>query len=234
MDRGELLLEGQSKKVVHLYQRLLYAPASAQEELREDIRNLGVLESGDGARSFDDSAGRKEGRKTSSPTTCQSGPVERRGMYDPNLVSKNAVRYESRGARIEDPRLTIPDGTRVNLLRSGEWYVWRYRVLFDRLFTNVRFGMMIKTLSGMDVGGRTTAALGKGVGVIEPGTEAEVLFRFRANLTPATYFLNAGVLAILPEGETFLDRWVEEKLVELNTKSAVAFHFRRSSPVRRR
>jgi lipopolysaccharide transport system ATP-binding protein len=125
------------------------------------------------------------------------------------------VRYESKGARIEDPRLTMTDGGPVNLLRSGELYVWRYRVVFDRRFTNVRFGMMIKTLTGMDVGGRTTTAFGEGVGLIEPGTRSEVLFSFRAHLAPGTYFLNAGVVAILPEGETYLDRWIEAAIFKV-------------------
>ena len=210
LDGGELLLEGESKKVVHLYQRLLYAPPSAQEELRQDIRNLGTLESHAGelqVLSTGDSGGRSRGDEASG--SPPQGSFERRGMYDPNFVSKSPVRYESKGARIEDPRLTMTDGGPVNLLRSGELYVWRYRVVFDRRFTNVRFGMMIKTLSGIDVGGRTTAALGKGVSVIEPGIRWEVIFRFRANLVPETYFLNAGVVALLPEGETYIDRWVE-------------------------
>jgi len=209
LDRGELLLEGESKKVVHLYQRLLYAPPSAQEELRQDIRNLGALEGNPRELPVSSLGDAVQSGEMSGAPLQQRKSVERRGMNDPNLVSKSPVRYESKGARIEDPRLTMTDGGPVNLLRSGELYVWRYRVVFDRRFTNVRFGMMIKTLSGIDVGGRTTAALGNGVSVIEPGTRWEVIFRFRANLVPGTYFLNAGVVALLPEGETYIDRWVE-------------------------
>lgn len=91
-------------------------------------------------------------------------------MYDPELVPKSVVRYKPRGARIEDPHLSMPDGTQVNLLRAGELYVWPYKATFDELFTNVRFGMLIKTVSGLELGGGVTAAPGKGIATIDPGT----------------------------------------------------------------
>jgi len=200
LDHGELLLEGHSKEVVHLYQRLVHAPPTAQEELRREIRNLGSFSGW-------------ESIPSPRPLEEQDGtsvrPVERKRMYDPNLVSKNIVRYKARGARIHDPHLTMPDGSSVNLLRAGERYLWRYRVTFEKPFSNVRFGMMIKTVSGLELGGGVTAPPGDGISGIEAGTTVEALFSFRANLAPGAYFLNAGLVATLPEGEVYVDRWVD-------------------------
>lgn len=201
LEEGELLLQGESKPVVHLYQKLVHAPGSEQDELRNEIRSLGSLpdwENGSPGRDADQ-------RTTEAPTNR----VERRGEYDPELGSKHVVRYKSRGARIQDPHLSMPDGSRVNLLRAGELYVWRYKVIFENAFQRVRFGMLIKTISGLELGGFVTAPTGGGLSEVEGGASVEAQFHFRANLAPGTYFLNAGVLAFLPEGEVFLDRWVD-------------------------
>lgn len=206
LDRGELLLTGDSKRVVTLYQRLIYSPASSQERVREELRRLAgcSLENADAyeeepaVRSIGASARKSEG-----------------AVYDPDLVPKHVVRYESRGARIGDLRLTSLDGQPVNILVQGESYIWRYRVTFDQPVTNVRFGMMVKTLTGLELGGAVTHPYGKAIGYIEPGTSIDVQFEFRAGLTPGTYFLNAGVVAVLEDEEVFLDRWVDVAMLKI-------------------
>ena len=197
LEDGELLLQGERKRVVHLYQRLVHAPLAEQEELRQELRALRAnpnweTESPDPA-----------------PEKTAPEPTERRGIYDPGLVSKHVVRYKSRGARIEEARLTMPDGSPVNLLRARESYVWRYKVAFEKSLQNVRFGMLIKTVTGLELGGRVTAPAGRGMPEVEAGTTIEVQFAFRANLATGTYFMNAGLVAILPEGEVYVDRWVD-------------------------
>jgi lipopolysaccharide transport system ATP-binding protein len=197
LEDGDLLLEGECKRVVHLYQKLVHAPPTEQRELRHEIRNGSVS------------------RPEEQPGAASSEPIERRGRYDPHLESQHVVRYKSRGARIEDPRLTMPDGERVNLLRARELYVWRYKVTFEKSFQKVRFGMLIKTISGLELGGRVTAPAGRGIPDVEAGTTIEAQFRFRANLAPGTYFLNAGLVAILPEGEVYVDRWVDAAMFKV-------------------
>jgi lipopolysaccharide transport system ATP-binding protein len=207
LEDGDLLLQGECKRVVHLYQQLVHAPVTEQEELRREIRNLGSIPDWENA-----SPSQAPDRQRRVSAAAGVRQVERRGMYDPELVSKHVVRYKSRGARIEDPHLTMLDGSPVNLLRARELYVWRYRVTFEKPFQKVRFGMLIKTVSGMELGGRVTAPDGRGISEVEAGTTIEAQFSFRANLVPGTYFLNAGLVAALPEGpegEVYVDRWVD-------------------------
>ena len=75
--------------------------------------------------------------------------------------------------------------------------------------------MMLKTVTGVEVGGAVTHPQGKGLDYLDRGTNVQVQFRFRAILAPGTYFLNAGVVAILDEGESFLDRCVDATMFKI-------------------
>jgi len=64
-------------------------------------------------------------------------------------------------------------------------------------------------VSGLEIGGAASAVHGRGVDLVEAGSEVRVAFRFRCLLGAGTYFLNAGVLGRLAEEEVFLDRQVD-------------------------
>jgi lipopolysaccharide transport system ATP-binding protein len=205
LDQGELLLEGKAKPVVHLYQRMAYAPLTAQNEIREKLRQLSsILDEESEVEISVDSE-----RPQRDIATIADGEPKGTETYDPNLISKNALRYESSGARIQDPHITTPDGTRVNVLVAGNLYIWRYQVFFEKHCTNVRFGMLIKTISGIELGGATTAPPHRGIKSVEAGATLTVVFKFRAHLAPGTYFVNAGVVEYRASKESFLDRRVD-------------------------
>jgi len=208
LDDGELVLEGSSKLVVELYQRFLHAPAGSRESQREQLRSLN--------RDPDWERHLPRALTTAPSTAAVADPdpdpdpaPELGSGYDAELAAGAGVRYESRGARIEEVRLSTPQGTRVNLLRRRGRYVWHYSVVFDEAHVNVRFGMLIKTVSGLELGGAVSAAPRGGLTRVEAGSRVDVSFAFSANLAPGTYFLNAGVRAEMEEGETYADRWVD-------------------------
>jgi lipopolysaccharide transport system ATP-binding protein len=45
--------------------------------------------------------------------------------------------------------------------------------------------------------------------IVSAGQRLQARFRFRAMLAPGVYFMNAGVTAAEPEGETYLDRIID-------------------------
>ena len=198
LDAGEMLALGPPKPVISRYHKLLYAPAAEAESIRSGLRiefdrgdiAMPALVSGSDAFESLESAGDKD------------------GFFDPSLVA-GSMRYAAQGARIEDARILTPDGRPVNVLRAGRPYVYAYRARFERTASLVRFGMMIRTVSGLELGGCASAVHGRGVDLVEDGSEASVTFRFRCLLAPGTYFLNAGVLGRLDEQEVFLDRVVD-------------------------
>jgi lipopolysaccharide transport system ATP-binding protein len=207
LDEGELLLQGASKPVVNLYQRLIYSRPETHDALRQKLRRLGRSEG------WEESLSAQVGELDLPGQVAPGGTTDPHPeMYDPSLTANDTVRYESRGAKILDPCVTTPGGERVNLLKRREPYIWRYRVFFDRPAENVRFAMMIKTVTGYELGGAVTAPPGGGVSHIEAGTTVEVELSFRANLAGGTYSVNAGVLGSSADGEIFLDRCVDAVL----------------------
>jgi lipopolysaccharide transport system ATP-binding protein len=127
--------------------------------------------------------------------------------FDPYLQSKSCVEYEPSGARISQVRITTPAGEQVNLLVPREEYILRYCVRFDVPALNVRFGAMIKSISGNDLGGSATS--GSDCPDVAAGTLVELAFRFRCLLPPGVYFINVGVRGTAQQEEIFLHRLVD-------------------------
>lgn len=201
LDRGDLLAAGRPKDVVALYQKMLYAPADKVARLR--------------AATLARMAGSEASIEDGGVDMPQPGSgadveaVEESAHYDPGLVSQSILRYESCGAHIEDPHIQTLAGRRVNVLKPGEEYVYAYSVAFDRAAVGVRFGMLIKTVSGVELGGATSSSAQEPIAVIEADERIDVRFRFRAMLAPGVYFMNAGVTGRVGEEESFLDRLVD-------------------------
>lgn len=209
LDRGELLLDGQPKQVVGQYQKLLYSPSDRLEELKAEIRtrrHTGIVS---------DPQPPKDG-SAPGPLPSDAGGASAEPdagdetFYDPGLQSSSVISYESHGALIGNPRIYDRQGRQVNNLKRGQEYRYTYQVDFTRRAIGVRFGMMIKTLAGVELGGATSAAqLQDSVTRVDGGSRLQVEFVFQCNLNPGTYFLNAGVLGMAGETETYLHRLVD-------------------------
>lgn len=213
LDHGELLLDGSPKFVVSRYHKMLYAPPGRVEAVREEIRNDRDLESTPSvSRAPDMRAINREEAKLVGVAASANGPHGdgvSRGWYDEGLVPKSTVRYDKRGASILSPHLETPDGRKVNVLHSGDQYVYVYQVHFEEPAAGVRFGMLIKTLTGIDLGGAASSLPQDSLALVEAGQVVEVRFRFRCLLDGGVYFCNAGVLARITEEETYIDRLID-------------------------
>lgn len=199
LDEGELVAEGESKRVVAAYQRLLYAPGEQRGVVRQALR----------AGQWTESA--NEGRGAEVLASEAGTPLDDHGAeresFDPHLVPTSTVHYEARGARISDWCLFNAEGQRVNHLVRGRRYRYRYRVVFEQPTVRVRFGMMIRTVTGIELGGAASSPLGAvTIERAEPGMQAILTFEFICRLAPGTYFLNAGVVAELQGEETYVHR----------------------------
>lgn len=192
LDAGALLADGEPKAVVGMYQKLLYAPADKAARIRDAM--LGKVA---GANAGDPAAERAEDEP--------DGALEVE-TFDPGFVSANTIEYESHGATISRPEVMTLEGRVVNGLVRGRTYRYRYLVDFDRTFTGVRFGMLIKTVNGTHLGGSLSqASLQDGL-IVSSGSRAVVEFTFDCLLNPGVYFLNAGVFGCLDQGEILVHR----------------------------
>jgi lipopolysaccharide transport system ATP-binding protein len=135
--------------------------------------------------------------------------------FDPTLIPESTVSYPSLGAQISNPRILSLDGERVNLLHSGEEYIYTYEAQFNIPAVGVRFGMMIKTISGYELGGLVSHSASEGISV-EGGTTLSQKFRFRCNLLPGTYFLNSGVTSTMSDkGDEYLHRVLDAAMFKV-------------------
>lgn len=208
LEEGERLLTADPKTVISRYQRLLYAPASRAPDIVAEIRALdrGEIRAPDMAEDPDLAA------SESLLLECEDW-----GRYDPYLRPKSTVEYECIGARIENPRILDPAGSHVNVLLAGRVYTYAYEVLFEKSASNVRFGMMIKSVSGFELAGQASHVALSGIQYVEAASRARVRFRFHTLLAPGTYFLNAGVLGVGQDGgEAYLHRILDAVMFRID------------------
>lgn len=192
LDQGELIAEGAPRHVVAQYQRMLHAPAERAARIRAELASNRASDV--------------------APLGPTAGPVHavdapREAYWEEGLVSPVAVAYENRGADLEDPHLETRDGRRVNVLVPGDTYRFVYRIRLSRSLAGARCGMMIRTKTGIDLGGCVSD--GDPAAIVEAGSVLDVRLGFRCTLSAGTYFLNAGIVARLGEGEEFVNRWVD-------------------------
>ncbi len=202
LDHGAALCAGAPRRVIEIYHKLIYAPLERAEEIKAKLRQ----DLGPALHQLPD-----EDRDAGQAGAERAAEAERQSLkawLDPNLKPKSTTAYPEDGAAITDPRLETPDGERVNILVNRCEYVYVYRVHFTRDAEGVRFGMLIKTLSGFELGGAATSPADEGVAA-RAGETYEVRFRFRCNLAATAYFLNAGVSARRNGQERYLARLID-------------------------
>jgi len=212
LDEGELLLNGPPKLVVSEYHKLIYAPAHRVQTLRERLKTghgdpsqTNACEGGQGSPS----------RDSSSSAQCMEA------FLDPSFLPSTTISYEVRGARISDPRVTTPEGRIVNVLVSRSDYVYTYDVEFFETAFNVRFAMLIKTVTGFELAGAASFQPQDAYPVIDAGSRVSVAFPFKCALMPAVYFLNAGVLATVDGSETYLHRIIDAAMFRVQPSDSL-------------
>jgi lipopolysaccharide transport system ATP-binding protein len=212
LDRGELLGEGSPKYIVSRYQKLLYSPSALYPSIREWIRAGREADADLSEASREPSASIAH-----SPTSAGAAAMAAESadnaidepFFEAGLVPKSTFRYDHSGATILDPHVETPDGRRVNVLRPQCEYVYAYRVRIDRDVRNVRCGMLIKSVTGLDLAGCITSWRGEDLPDVEAGSELEVRFRFPCLFASGAYFLNAGVQGSVAGEHVYLDRWID-------------------------
>ncbi|MBF2017811.1 MAG: ABC transporter ATP-binding protein [Rivularia sp. T60_A2020_040] len=205
VDSGELLLSASPKTVVTKYQKLIYAPADKVERLKQEIRHLkNNYHSVNEVKKISTIYNNEDEQNYQITKKQQSF-----SQYDPNLIPNSTVYYVSRGAKIDNSHITTLDGKLVNILSQKHQYIYKYKVIFFEKAYRVRFGMLIKTVSGLELGGATSHTIYEAIEYIDEGQIIEVEFKFKCFLQPGVYFLNSGVVGNVEGREQFLDRHID-------------------------
>ena len=195
LDHGELLSLGKPKTIISHYHKLIYAPKDTIASLRDSLKKslIGQLHN-----PLNDSS-TEEGDNAAAE-------IEELPVFDPTLVPESQVSFEPNGAVIAHPQILTMDKRPANLLQRGERYTYTYDVHFDKEAHKVRFGMMIKTKSGVLLGGASSHALNDLIETIKNDKHISVAFTFTCLLLPGTYFTNSGCTSMVDGSRVFLHR----------------------------
>jgi lipopolysaccharide transport system ATP-binding protein len=209
IDSGEIILQGTPKIVIANYQKFLYAPDDKRHELREHFKQQGKL-LGDHLNSSSLTEPLSQPSSTSMmAASTKPDATASEALYDPYLKPQHLITYQSRGAKIKNPTIQTLTGEAANILVRNEYYVYSYSAYFSEDAFRVRFGMLIKTISGFELGGAATHPEMQEIDYIPAGKLVKVNFKFRCALLPSTYFVNAGVLGCIDGEVVYLDRVID-------------------------
>ncbi|MBS0213550.1 MAG: ABC transporter ATP-binding protein [Proteobacteria bacterium] len=224
LDQGRLLALGHTRDVLARYQKLLYAPTGTLDAVRAWIvahPPRALAEASAEPAAVVSTAGTPRADAQLASTVGEIGEaleadaIDRDDWFDPGLPRGQGVTYPHLGARIGQPHVETPDGRAVNVLAPGRDYVYRYEVDFERTLAGIRCGMMIKTVTGVELGGAASAPYGEGLPLVDAGARVQVRFGFRCLLAPGTYFFNAGLVGLVGEAEQFVAREVDVLMIRV-------------------
>jgi lipopolysaccharide transport system ATP-binding protein len=211
IDQGEILYVGKPKDVVSLYHKLLFAPQDKVNSIRKQIVETIV--------SPQETIKKENVPLEKLNNTAQDKPSKLKPYFNPHLKPKSTTWYEQNGALIENPLLLTMEDEQVNSLVRGEYYQYSYEVTFTDNTFNVRFGMLIKTVSGFELGGHGKYSVNEHTEYFPAGTKTTIRFRFKCALLAGTYFLNAGVVGIVNKEEFFLHRGIDVAMFEVQKEA---------------
>lgn len=198
LDSGEQLASGLPKKIVGSYQKLIYAPAERSQNIRSQIRQSSE-------RNME-----LESLESDELLSLVEDTRELRESFDPDLKPTSTIEYESHGAYIGSAEILTLTGEQVNGLVRGNSYRFAYTVEFVKSATNVRFAMLIKTTSGVELGGAESASAPRGsLACVDANSIYRIEFSFLCALNPGVYFMNAGVIGESDGAVTYLHRVID-------------------------
>ena len=215
LDQGELLIAGAPKLVISHYHKMIFAPQERIDELKKEWRedpnrfNLAWDETED-----EENEGKIE--NANQIKNREKNKSTEQSFYIPDMIPQSTVYFEKRGAVIDNPHITTLEGRQVNMLVKGEEYIYTYTVTFTQSAFSVGFGMLIKTIKGLELGGATTTTRNV-LDYVDAGFGFLVKFKFKCILAPGVYFLNAGVSGIINGERKYLHRLLDAAMFRVQT-----------------
>jgi lipopolysaccharide transport system ATP-binding protein len=187
---GCMLGIGKPKSIIAFYQKLIYAPIDVKDELVDEIKDH-----------FS-----KNIKSDEEEVELQLNDFN---VYDPSLKALATLCYPICGAEIIEPNIYDSSGNKVNILNSRSRYIYKFDVIFRENLTNVRFSMVIKTATGLSLGGTFTHPLKNSIPLVSKGSKLTAEFEFDCLLNTGTYFINAGAYSDDGDVEKVIHRIVD-------------------------
>ncbi len=187
LDGGEKLLEGEPKRVVAQYQRLVNASDEGAAGIRASIVAMGGFATG--SHDIPDLA--------SEPVVDHAQQEEiaieddKVDFFVPELQSESRFEQGSGLVTIKNERIVNLHGDQVNQLRLGKNYELKFNAHLHTDLDYLAFNIMIRNTRGVALGGHRTDTRDLfSSTLIKAGDVLSVSFRFLNRCLPGTFFCN--------------------------------------------
>lgn len=200
LDRGELLLLGTPNQAIRAYNHLASAGPMSYADIRKEIVLLAQRENA----SF-----RSTQEEPEQIEYADALPEEKRvSTMDAYLDSalKDAVKplaFDCRGAEISGIVIVDKSGKAVNVLPQQQRFLLKFNVRFETAIERVRFSWIVRTSSGLVLGGGSTHQPGSGIRIGTSGL-IEVKSQFVNIFAPGDYLIDVGVRGSVESDDEFL------------------------------
>ncbi len=193
----EIILDDTPKKVTDFYQKLVFS-----KDKRKTVDNN---KKGDRGEPLEEKVIVKKRVKSNN------------NSFLPALKSSQSFEYKF-DVKIFDVKFLNSVGERVNVLETGEFYEYTYNVKFFSAYTDVSFGMHIKTLTGLALSSSAMHSENKKINRVEKEDVFVIKWRFICNLLENTYLTNAGVFI---DNGNVMSRVVDACVFKVKSKSCL-------------
>ncbi|WP_019635692.1 ABC transporter ATP-binding protein [Paenibacillus fonticola] len=132
-------------------------------------------------------------------------------------TDKEEIRYGNGKAKIKEYELRDQNGNKTTVFKSGERIIIYLKTeFFEEVFLPV-FGVIIKTINGIEVFGTNTKILGSQIDVVSSGTILETEIELPIYLNEGTYFLTFGITDQSGNETVTIDRMIDITFIRILT-----------------
>lgn len=192
----EIILDSDPKKVTDFYQKLVFSKDHSK-----------VLDEIKGKQSID--------VQQTEIQIDKNRNIETKIQIDNNFylssLKAKSMEYKNYDVEIFDAMILNKIGKKVNVLVSGQAYVYTHKVKFNDSFENVAFGFEVKTGTGLKIASIESGKVYKQkqyLRFVKTGSIYVIQYPFIAKLTPGIYFVNNGVSSFMDE-QKILNRIID-------------------------
>lgn len=208
---GAIILDSIPKEVTKFYEKLVFAKEKDRPSVLDEIKQL----NGRAPAAVDEHAS-ESAATLAQPVASTSPNNQLEPYYLPGLIPKSTVNYASDRAEIVDPHFTTPAGKRVNVLVSGEEYIYAYSVKFKDSARNVSLGMQIKDMHGLPITAASLHYDASGlIDSIPAGGIVKAQWKFKCSLLSGYFYTNAGVSEVIDGEPVFISRIVDAAVIKV-------------------
>lgn len=173
LDEGELLIQDCPKAVFEKYNRLVFAPETSRESIKQQIRD-----------------------EAQQKNLEEQGLSKGNEAFDPHMQSE-ICEEKIEDVEIIDPCILNKQEQPVNILTSGDAYVLSYQVKFHEAYNRARFNYRLRTTTGVLLAGANSQEYDSELKAVKAGDVYHVRFEFNNRFIEGDYFFQLGVTAMM-------------------------------------